>query len=174
MVKRPAGAIAAGILMISGCNETAPSNPPHPTKAERRAPVPPAPPPGTGPDAKTPFGKPEIAIDPKSVEAAAAVVEDYADLMEHFRYSEAAKLWTDEKAAGRFATQLNPKMHMRIGKLGSTEGAAGSTYTTIPVVLYGDTYSRPATVILRRVNDVPGSTEVQRRWHIERIDWAPN
>jgi hypothetical protein len=25
-------------------------------------------------------------------------------------------------------------------------------------------------VILRRVNDVPGSTEAQRRWHIERID----
>jgi hypothetical protein len=28
-------------------------------------------------------------------------------------------------------------------------------------------------VILRRVNDVPGSTEPQRRWHIERIDWKP-
>jgi hypothetical protein len=25
-------------------------------------------------------------------------------------------------------------------------------------------------VILRRVNDVPGSTEAQRRWHIERIE----
>jgi len=24
-------------------------------------------------------------------------------------------------------------------------------------------------VILRRVNDVPGSTDQQRRWHIERI-----
>jgi len=29
----------------------------------------------------------------------------------------------------------------------------------------------PAAVILRRVNDVPGSTERQRRWHIERIEW---
>jgi hypothetical protein len=27
-------------------------------------------------------------------------------------------------------------------------------------------------VVLRRVNDVPGSTEAQRRWHIERIDWS--
>ena len=26
-------------------------------------------------------------------------------------------------------------------------------------------------MILRRVNDVPGSTEAQRRWHIERIEW---
>jgi hypothetical protein len=27
-------------------------------------------------------------------------------------------------------------------------------------------------VVVRRVNDVPGSTEAQRRWHIERIDVA--
>jgi hypothetical protein len=32
-------------------------------------------------------------------------------------------------------------------------------------------YRRTATVTVRRVNDVPGSTEAQRRWHIERIDW---
>ena len=30
---------------------------------------------------------------------------------------------------------------------------------------------RHATAVVRRVNDVPGSTEEQRRWHIERIDW---
>jgi hypothetical protein len=27
-----------------------------------------------------------------------------------------------------------------------------------------------AKMILRRVNDVPGSTEAQRRWHIERVE----
>jgi hypothetical protein len=59
---------------------------------------------------------------------------------------------------------------MEIGDLGETEGAAGSIYTTIPVVFYGDGFRRPADVILRRVNDVPGSTEAQRRWHIERIE----
>ena len=32
-------------------------------------------------------------------------------------------------------------------------------------------FRRPADIILRRVNDVPGSTEAQRRWHIERIEW---
>jgi hypothetical protein len=50
-------------------------------------------------------------------------------------------------------------------------GAAGSIYVTVPVVFYGDKFRRAADVILRRVNDVPGSTEAQRRWHIERIDW---
>jgi hypothetical protein len=32
-------------------------------------------------------------------------------------------------------------------------------------------FRRNADVVLRRVNDVPGSTEVQRRWHIERVEW---
>jgi hypothetical protein len=27
-----------------------------------------------------------------------------------------------------------------------------------------------ATITMRRVNDVPGSTEAQRRWHIERFE----
>ena len=31
-------------------------------------------------------------------------------------------------------------------------------------------YRKRQWIILRRVNDVPGSTEAQRHWHIERID----
>jgi hypothetical protein len=38
------------------------------------------------------------------------------------------------------------------------------------VTFYGDTFSRDASIILRRVNDVPGSTEAERHWHIERIE----
>jgi hypothetical protein len=56
------------------------------------------------------------------------------------------------------------------------EGAAGSSYVTVPVIFYGkskegQSFRRAATVTLRRVNDVPGSSEAQRRWHIERVDW---
>ena len=69
-----------------------------------------------------------------------------------------------------------PEVHLEIGKLGETEGAAGSIFVTEPVVFYGKKsgggdFRRPADIILRRVNDVPGSTEEQRRWHIERIEW---
>ena len=35
----------------------------------------------------------------------------------------------------------------------------------------GQNVERRATAVVRRVNDVPGSTEAQRHWHIERIDW---
>ena len=61
--------------------------------------------------------------------------------------------------------------HLEIGKLGETEGAAGSIYLTIPVSFYGASNRSAANVILRRVNEVPGSTKAQRRWHIERIEW---
>jgi len=49
-------------------------------------------------------------------------------------------------------------------------------YTAVPVVFYGQSRKGqalrlPASITLRRVNDVPGSTERQRQWHIERIEW---
>jgi hypothetical protein len=42
---------------------------------------------------------------------------------------------------------------------------------TMPVLFYARSKRSAANVILRRVNDVPGSTEAQRRWHIERVEW---
>ena len=63
-----------------------------------------------------------------------------------------------------------------IGSAGDQEGAAGSIYLSVPLTVSGISdgkrVSRSATLVMRRVNDVPGSTEAQRRWHIERIDWA--
>jgi hypothetical protein len=121
----------------------------------------------------TSLPEPKGPIDSKSVEAAGQVVQHYGTLIEQNRFAEAAKLWGDAAAAAKFAKELNRSdVHLEIGNLGDTEGAAGSIYTTVPVVFYGNGYRRPASVILRRVNDVPGSTEAQRRWHIERIEWG--
>jgi len=118
-------------------------------------------------------------IDPKSVEAAGQVVQHYGALVEQGRFLPAERLWNDIEAARSFAVALDAKfkdVHLEIGELGATEGAAGSIYTTVPVTFYGTSergkpLRMPAAVILRRVNDVPGSTERQRRWHIERIEW---
>ena len=91
---------------------------------------------------------------------------------------EAQKLWGSADNATQFRQQLKryPEIHLGIGNLGEMEGAAGSIYITEPVVFYGKdanakSFCRSGDVILRRVNDVPGSTEAQRRWHIERIEW---
>ena len=86
--------------------------------------------------------------------------------------------WSSADAAKAFDRNWRDdfEVHMEIGKPGDMEGAAGSIYITVPVIFYGKTKAADrsgaaADVILRRVNDVPGSTEAQRRWHIERIDW---
>ena len=126
-------------------------------------------------DDREPLAEPKGPIDPKSVEAAGQVVQHYGALIEQGRFTEAAKYWGDTGAASSFTQQLRSRgfEHLEIGKPGRPEGAAGSVYVTMPVVFYSDSKRAAADVILRRVNDVPGSTEPQRRWHIERIDWKP-
>lgn len=149
----------------------------------------PAPPPSTAPvvnetpnvslpDDRTPLEEPHGPIDPKSAEAAGQVVQHYGALIEQGRWTESWKLWSSADAAKAFDRNWrdDSEVHMEIGKPADSEGAAGSIYVTDPVVFYGKRKSggefrRGADVILRRVNDVPGSTAAQRRWHIERIEW---
>lgn len=120
--------------------------------------------------------EPNGPIDPKSVEAAGQVVQHYGALIEQGRFTEAAGYWGDKNIAVAFAKELQSRglKHLEIGDLSDPEGAAGSIFVTMPVVFYQGAKRSPATVTLRRVNDVDGSTEAQRRWHIERIDWAKN
>ena len=185
-------AAAAFILMCGGCqrapeqanqeNVPAPSAPAPPaapgapgTPAQPQAPEPGVP--GGLPDDRTPLPEPNGPIDPKSAEAAGQVVQHYGALIEQGRWTESWKLWSDAGAAKQFDRNWrnDSEVHMEIGKPGDMEGAAGSIYVTVPVVFYGKTtagagFRRKGSVILRRVNDVPGSTEAQRRWHIERIE----
>jgi hypothetical protein len=130
------------------------------------------------PDDRAPLEEPNGPIDPRSTDAAGQVVQHYGALIEQKRFAEAEKLWSSAQSAREFAIQLKryPEAHLEIGNPGESEGAAGSVYVTVPVIFYGDDvngaeFRRQADVILRRVNDVPGSTKEQRRWHIERIDW---
>ena len=130
------------------------------------------PPEAPAPKTEASLPEPKGPIDPKSIEAAGQVVQHYGALIEQKRFAEAAGLWGDPSAAADFAKEIeHTQVHLEIGALGETEGAAGSIYTNDPVVFYGKDFRRPANIILRRVNDVPGSSDAQRRWHIERIEW---
>ena len=58
-----------------------------------------------------------------------------------------------------------------VGGPQNPEGAAGSIYVTVPMQLYGrlksgGTFNMVGPVTMRRVNDVPGATPAQLRWHI--------
>ncbi|MCB2067412.1 MAG: hypothetical protein KDE15_12330 [Erythrobacter sp.] len=62
---------------------------------------------------------------------------------------------------------------------GTMEGAAGSSFYTVPTTITGtDRAGHPVRyegeVVLRRVNDVPGATPEQLRWHIEGVtlEWT--
>jgi len=64
-----------------------------------------------------------------------------------------------------------------VGAPGRIEGAAGSLFVEVPVVLYGryatgGEYHASGKAVLRRVNDVPGATAEQLKWRIERIEVA--
>jgi hypothetical protein len=163
--------------------------PQHQTQAptnNKSAPILPAPsaPPGVANGAlreakvEMPPAEPKGRVDPKSAQAAGEVVQHYGALIEQGRWEEAERLWGDAAAARDFATALRAEfseVHLEIGELGGSEGAAGSIYVSEQVAFYGKDQGRKdqkraAEVTLRRVNDVPGSTEKQRQWHIERID----
>ena len=182
-------ALWVGLLTLGACDRTADNMtetnqaPAAPVNQQTAMPPPPAAgeaPANVGlPDDRTPLEEPNGPIDPKSAEAAGQVVQHYGALIEQGRWTESWKLWSNADSAKAFDRNWrdDTEVHMEIGKPGGTEGAAGSIYATVPVVFYGKKKSggdfrRGASVILRRVNDVPGSTEAQRRWHIERIEWS--
>jgi hypothetical protein len=135
--------------------------------------------PGGLPHEATPLA--EAPFDARSAQGAAQVVQTYYALIEAGRYGEARRLWggggdargrTEADFAADFAAYRD--YHAQVGAPGRIEGAAGSSFVAIPVQLYGrlrdgSRFRRPATVTLRRVNDVPGATAEQRRWRISDI-----
>jgi hypothetical protein len=136
--------------------------------------------PGGLPDDRTPLE--EGTIDPDSGQGAAQVVQGYYGLLEEKRFEDAQDLWNPTGAIGQqddahFAARFRgfSEIHANIGAPSEPEGAAGSLYVGVPVQIYGRLAANGKPwyalrqVILRRVNDVPGSTAEQRRWHIESI-----
>jgi hypothetical protein len=173
--------LATLLLASPACNQSPPTHRTSGQVTQREPTAPPQPPAASNAQAgeenvvtaaPEPLPEPKGMIDPRSAEAAGQVVQHLGALIEQNRLSEATKLWGNAEAASTFMKQLRPSTHIEIGEPGDMEGAAGSSYVTVPVSFYGQGFRRPAKVILRRVNDVPGSTEAQRRWHIERIDWG--
>ena len=173
------------MLLLAGCSaETGapPSNSADRTKAEINSPAPaplntPAPgEPGGLPDDATPIA--EAPIDVNSAQGAAQVLQHYFALLESGKSAETDALWSDSGTPAEFGGRLAKyrEVHANIGAPGHLEGAAGSIYVDVPVQLYGrlqdgKKFNARGTMTLRRVNDVPGSTEEQRKWRIYRADF---
>lgn len=157
----PANDVAPVENDTSPMQNEAPLNPPAPGESGGLA------------DDRTPIS--EGPIDPKSAQGAGQVVQSYFALAESGRFAEANKLWS--VGVERLDLTGYREVHANIGAPGRIEGGAGSLYVEIPVQLYGrlkdgKEFNSRGTMTLRRVNDVPGSTEEQRRWHIMNAEFV--
>ncbi|MFB2895867.1 hypothetical protein ACE1CI_23405 [Aerosakkonemataceae cyanobacterium BLCC-F50] len=109
---------------------------------------------------------------------AAEVIRHYYDAINRKDYKSAYADWAGRGAASGqsfeefkkgFANTTSVKVN--IGQPGSINGAAGSLYIEIPVNITATTVNRTTqrfagNYTLKRINDVPGSTPEQRRWHL--------
>lgn len=124
----------------------------------------------------------EGSIDPDSAQGAAQVVQGYYGLLEEKRFEDAQDLWDAGGAIGaqddaHFAARFRgfSEIHANIGAPSEPEDTTGAVTVTVPVQVYGRIAAngRPwhvlRQVVLRRVDDVDGSTPEQRRWHIASI-----
>jgi hypothetical protein len=139
--------------------------------------------PGGLPDDRTPISEAPFAWN--SAQAAANMVQTYFALLDEHKYAEAWKLWSDGgKASGMTAAQFAASFakyaeyHAQVGAPGEIEGAAGSSYVEVPVVVYGRLKSgeevhMKGAVTLRHINDVTGATAEQRKWHIASTEIKP-
>lgn len=169
-----------GLAMTAALTSCGPQRQPQQPANNAAAPVLPAP---SAPPAVTnspaPAQQPATpAADPKSTQAAVDLVKNFAQLLNHRKFGEAAMLLgPGAPSPSEFERRFSDysALNVGVGDPGDQEGAAGSIYISIPLTINGtqagQRTSRSATALVRRVNDVPGSTDAQRRWHIERIDW---
>lgn len=118
-------------------------------------------------------------------QAAANVIRAYYAALNARDYHKAYSLWSGQGAASGksfadFARGFGQtkSTSVTVVDVGEPEGAAGSMMTTISVgvnaaLKNGDQQHFTGNYTLRRVNDVPGSTADQRRWHIESASLKP-
>lgn len=120
------------------------------------------------------------AVQPidRTPEQARGVVQRYYAAIERGDYRSAYRLWSGKgQASGQsyaaFSRGFARTAHTRAvaGKPTDGEGAAGSTFITVPVRVYatlknGRHQRFAGQYILRRVNDVDGATREQLSWHL--------
>ena len=123
--------------------------------------------------APSPVAPPSTARDPAKVLIAWAKAMSLKQWDSAYLYWEAKGLGTGltpMQFAAKWGQLGNPEFEIHPGKY---EGAAGSSYYTAPVVLIDGQRRERGEVVLRRVNDVPGASPEQLRWHIESMTIEP-
>jgi hypothetical protein len=120
-----------------------------------------------------------------SPDAAVAVLQAYCDAIAHKNYAGAFRMWVGKGEATGMSEAAFAQSFAKydaydcsFGKPGDAEGAAGSSFITVPAVVTGTLakgggFSLRGPMTLKRVNDVPGSSAEQRHWHISTSGLKP-
>lgn len=131
-------------------------------------------------------GEPMQGCDPapKSMEAAAAVVQLYYSAINARDYGTAWAQWGDDGQPGQTLGQFQAgfaatrSTRVTIGQMKPGDAGAGSIYQTVPVTV--DSQLQDGTrqrfvgdYVVRRVNDVDGASPRQLRWHIGQATLKP-
>ncbi len=127
---------------------------------------------------------PGCVVDPKSSQAAADVVRRYYGALDARDFGTAWTQWGDGGKPGQTLKAFEDGfIHTRstrvtIGRLGPSEGAAGSIYQTVPVTVEatlndGTAQRFAGTYTVRRINDVDGASASQLRWHLDAAQLRP-
>lgn len=121
---------------------------------------------------------------PTSAAAAAAVVTRYYAALDARDFGTAWDQWGENGAPGQTRDQFvagfahTRATRVTIGRLPMGEGAAGSLFQRVPVVVEavqddGRRQRFTGEYVVRRVNDVDGASAEQRRWHLASAKLAP-
>ena len=109
---------------------------------------------------------------------AVQVISDYYSAIARRDYEQAYSAWEGDGAASQQSFEQfkqgfanTTSVTVEVGKPGRPDPGAGSIYIEIPVTVTAVTTNGTpqrfrGSYVLRRVNDVPGSTPEQRRWHL--------
>ncbi|MEH3106417.1 MAG: hypothetical protein PGN09_03785 [Sphingomonas fennica] len=122
--------------------------------------------------------------DPRSAEAAVAVVRLYYAAIDAGDFATAWAQWGPGGQPGRdyaaFVAGFATTRSATVAVTGAVESdaGAGSIYATVPVAIKAiETDGRrrlySGSYVLRRVNDVDGASAAQRRWHIASARLVP-
>ncbi len=176
---RAAGIAAMALLgFLAACRAEPPSREDGATRQTRAHP--------STPVIRSPEHINDTAPQPDEMKGAAGarhVLGLWADALERSDWQAARAQWGDDGAmsglspadyAARYARYRQLKVKIDRGE---ADAGAGSLFYAAPITLSGITREGAPFLVkgrayLRRVNDVPGASAAQLRWHIERIDIA--
>ena len=184
--------IALGCLGLAACDSSSNDGQrpdPQSDQQSKADEIPAAPPPAPvsdgQPNSRVNDGSPDLTPPPLSPEAekteegARNIATSFARAIELKEFDQARAMlddaskqkWPKTQWAGHFADLADISVAVDTGRM---EGAAGSSYYTAPLnITATDTSGRPVNydgeLILKRVNDVPGATAEQLRWHVDSL-----